>query len=209
MARYTEASCRLCRAEGQKLFLKSSRCYSGKCSVARRSGMPGQHAQRKKSSEYGLQLRAKQTARRYYGVLEKQFKHYYEIVERIKEGKAGENLLAILETRLDNVIYRLGWGNSRPQARQLLLHGNFKINGKKVNIPSCRVCTGDLISVSLKGRASENLKAIIDSNRLRACPKWLERVGGEGFEAKVIDKPHREDIDLEVEETLIIELYSR
>lgn len=210
LARYTGASCRLCRAEGQKLFLKGSRCYSGKCAISRHSNTPGQHGHsKKKSSEYGLQLRAKQKARRYYGVLEKQFEHYYDFAEHIKEGKAGENLLAILESRLDNVIYRLGWGNSRAQARQFLVHGKFKINGKKVNIPSFRVRLGDLISVSEKGRNSESLKFIIDSNALRACPKWIERVGNENFEAKIIDKPKREDIDLEVEEALIIELYSK
>ncbi|MDR1364919.1 MAG: 30S ribosomal protein S4 [Oscillospiraceae bacterium] len=210
MARYTGASCRQCRAEGQKLFLKSSRCYTGKCAVLRRSGLPGKNGQnRKKTSEYGLQLRAKQATRRYYGVLEKQFKHYYELAEKIKEGKAGENLLAILELRLDNVIYRIGWGGSRAQSRQLLLHGNFKVNGKKVNIPSYLTQAGDVISITEKSRNLESFKSIIEINRSRTYPKWLEFIDNENFEARIIQIPRREDIDLEVEETLIIELYSK
>ena len=149
MARYTGAVCRLCRREGKKLFLKGERCYSGKCAIARRSYAPGQHGQsRKKSSEYGLQLRAKQQARRYYGVLENQFRHYFELAEKVKEGKTGENLLVILESRFDNVIYRLGWASSRAEARQLIVHKHFSINGKKVNSPSFLVKTGDVININ-------------------------------------------------------------
>ena len=148
MARYTGAVCRICRREGQKLFLKGERCYTGKCAISRRSYAPGQHGQgRKKVSEYGLQLRAKQKTRRYYGVLEKQFRHYYDLATRVKEGKTGENLLAILETRLDNVVYRLGWASSRAEARQLVVHGHFMVNGRRVDIPSYLVSVGDVVSI--------------------------------------------------------------
>lgn len=209
MARYTGAVCRLCRREGQKLFLKGERCYTGKCSVARRSYAPGQHGQgRKKVSEYGLQLRAKQKTKRYYGVLERQFRYYYELAETLKEGKAGENLLAILESRLDNVIYRIGWGSSRPEARQLVLHGHFTVNGQKVNIASFLVRPGDIISIAEKSRTNPKVKDIIDANGSRPVVKWIE-VNNDNFEAKILDKVSREDIDLEVEETLIVELYSK
>ena len=209
MARYTGAVCRLCRREGQKLFLKGERCYTGKCSIARRSYAPGQHGQgRKKSSEYGLQLRAKQKARRYYGVLEHQFAHYYEMAAAMKEGKKGENLLAILESRLDNVVYRLGWANSRAEARQLVVHRHFSVNGRKVNIPSYLVKVGDVISINEKSRDSVKIKSILEANGSRPVPKWLE-VNNDKFEAKKIAMPSREDIDLDVEETLIVELYSK
>lgn len=209
MARYTGAVCRLCRREGKKLFLKGERCYSGKCAIARRSYAPGQHGQsRKKSSEYGLQLRAKQQARRYYGVLENQFRHYFELAEKIKEGKTGENLLAILESRFDNVIYRLGWASSRAEARQLIVHKHFSINGKKVNIPSFLVKTGDVININEKSHSCIKIKSVLESNGSRPVPKWLE-VSNEKLEAKMVAMPSREDIDLDVEETLIVELYSK
>ena len=209
MARYTGAVCRLCRREGKKLFLKGERCYSGKCAIARRSYAPGQHGQsRKKSSEYGLQLRAKQQARRYYGVLENQFRHYFELAEKVKEGKTGENLLAILESRLDNVIYRLGWASSRAEARQLVVHKHFSINGKKVNIPSFLVKTGDVININEKSHSCIKIKSVLESNGSRPVPKWLE-VSNEKLEAKMVAMPSREDIDLDVEETLIVELYSK
>ena len=209
MARYTGAVCRLCRREGKKLFLKGERCYSGKCAIARRSYAPGQHGQsRKKSSEYGLQLRAKQQARRYYGVLENQFRHYFELAEKVKEGKTGENLLAILESRLDNVIYRLGWASSRAEARQLIVHKHFSINGKKVNIPSFLVKTGDVININEKSHSCIKIKSVLESNGSRLVPKWLE-VSNEKLEAKMVAMPSREDIDLDVEETLIVELYSK
>lgn len=209
MARYTGAVCKLCRREGQKLFLKGERCYTGKCSVSKRNYAPGQHGQgRKKVSEYGLQLRAKQKTRRYYGVLEKQFKHYYELAEMVKEGKTGENLLSILESRLDNIIYRAGWASSRPEARQLVLHRHFMVNGNRVNIPSYLVKVGDVISINEKSRSSQKIKDTLEINGSRPVVKWLE-VNNDTFEAKVIDSAKREDIDLEVEETLIVELYSK
>lgn len=209
MARYTGAVCRLCRREGQKLFLKGDRCYSGKCAISRRSYAPGQHGQgRKKYSEYGLQLRAKQKARRYYGVLEKQFAHYFDLATKIKEGKKGENLLAILESRLDNIVYRLGWASSRAEARQLVVHKHFNVNGHKANIPSLLVKVGDVISIDEKSRDNAKIKSVIESNSSRIVPKWLE-LNSEKFEAKKIAMPAREDIDLDVEETLIVELYSK
>lgn len=209
MARYTGAVCRLCRREGQKLFLKGERCYSGKCAISRRSYAPGQHGQaRKKYSEYGLQLRAKQKARRYYGVLEKQFAHYFDLATKIKEGKKGENLLAILESRLDNVVYRLGWASSRAEARQLVVHKHFNVNGHKANIPSLLVKVGDVISIDEKSRDNTKIKSVIEANSSRIVPKWLE-LNSEKFEAKKLAMPAREDIDLDVEETLIVELYSK
>ena len=209
MARYTGAVCRICRREGQKLFLKGERCYTGKCAFARRSYAPGQHGQgRKKSSEYGLQLRAKQKARYYYGVLEHQFAHYFELATKMKEGKKGENLLAILESRLDNIIYRLGWASSRAEARQLVVHGHFSVNGRRVNIPSYLVRVDDVVSINEKSRDSVKIKSIIEANSEKIVPKWLE-LNGEKFEAKKIAMPSREDINLDVQETLIVELYSK
>ena len=209
MARYTGAVCRIFRREGQKLFLKGERCYTGKCAISRRSYAPGQHGQgRKKVSEYGLQLRAKQKTRRYYGVLEKQFRHYYDLATRVKEGKTGENLLAILETRLDNVVYRLGWASSRAEARQLVVHGHFMVNGRRVDIPSYLVSVGDVVSISEKSRSSEKFKSLVEANGSRPVPQWLE-TKAESYEAKIVALPKREDIDLEVEETLIVELYSK
>ncbi len=208
MARYTGAVCRLCRREGRKLFLKGDRCYSDKCGVARRAYAPGQHGQgRKKVSEYGLQLRAKQSTRRYYGVLENQFRHYYELAEK-KQGKTGEALLAILESRLDNVIYRLGFANSRAEARQLVVHRHFLVDGKKVNIPSYLTKVGQVITICEKSKQSEKFKSILEANASRPIPKWLD-VDRNTLEAKIIAVPTREDIDLEVEETLIVELYSK
>ncbi len=208
MARYTGAVCRLCRREGQKLFLKGERCYTDKCAISRRSYFPGQHGQgRKKNSEYGIQLRAKQMTRRYYGVLEKQFRHYYELATK-KEGKTGEALLSILETRLDNVVYRLGFASSRAEARQLVVHGHFMINARKVDIPSYLVKLDEVISICDKSRESAKIKALLESNSSRPVPKWLE-VSRETYEAKVLSFPKREDIDLAVEETLIVELYSK
>lgn len=209
MARYTGAVCRLCRREGQKLFLKGERCYTGKCAFARRSYAPGQHGQgRKKSSEYGLQLRAKQKARRYYGVLENQFADYFDKATKIKEGKTGENLLSILESRLDNVVYRLGWANSRAEARQLIVHEHFTLGGNKVSIPSLLIKTGDVIGISEKSAKSAKFKSILETNGSRPIPKWLE-VNNETLTAKKLAMPAREDIDLDVEETLIVELYSK
>lgn len=208
MARYTESVCKLCRREGQKLFLKGDRCYSDKCSVNRRSYAPGQHGQaRKKVSEYGMQLRAKQKARRYYGVLERQFSRYYDIAAS-KTGMTGENLLRLLETRLDNTVFRLGFAGSHAQARQLVTHGHFQINGKKASIPSMRVKAGDVITLKESSRSSEAIKAILEANAARPVPKWLD-VDRNTLEAKVVALPNREDIDLPVEEHLIVEFYSK
>ena len=208
MARYTEAVCKLCRREGQKLFLKGQRCYTDKCAINRRAYAPGQHGQgRKKTSEYGMQLRAKQVARRYYGVLEGQFRGYYEMATK-REGKTGDALLAILESRLDNVVYRLGWASSRAEARQLVVHGHFNVNGKRVDIPSYLTRVGEVISIRENSRQSAKIKAVVEENASRPCPKWLE-VNRENLEGKIVAVPAREDIDLEVDETLIVELYSK
>ncbi len=208
MARYTGAVCRLCRREGQKLFLKGDRCYTDKCAISRRSYAPGQHGQgRKKVSEYGLQLRAKQTTRRYYGVLEGQFRHYYELAEK-REGKTGEVLLALLESRLDNVIYRLGFASSRAEARQLVVHGHFTVNGRRVNIPSYLTKVGDVISIAEKSRNSDKIKGVLEATAAHVIPKWIDLDRGT-LEAKIVAVPEREDIDLPVEETLIVELYSK
>ena len=172
MARYTGPACKLCRREGKKLYLKGERCTSGKCALDRRSTAPGQHgAAKKKMGEYGLQLREKQTTKRYYGVLERQFRNYYDEAAR-KEGMTGENLLLLLERRLDNVVYRLGFAQSRRDARQLVLHAHFTVNGKKVNIPSLIVKAGDVIAVKEASRSSDKFKAMTEKNVI--VPKWLE-----------------------------------
>ena len=208
MARYTGSVCRLCRREGQKLFLKGERCYSEKCSVGRRAYAPGQHGQgRKKSSEYGLQLRAKQRARRFYGVNEVQFHHYFEIAER-KQGVTGENLLRILESRLDNVVYRAGYASSRAEARQLVGHGHFEVNGHRVDIASYLLKAGDEITVCEKSRASEKLKAVVEANSARPVPTWMD-VNRDAWSVKVINLPERDAIDAPVEEQLIVEFYSK
>ncbi|OFI06865.1 30S ribosomal protein S4 [Clostridium acetireducens DSM 10703] len=206
MARYTEANCRICRREGLKLFLKGDRCYTDKCAFDRRPYAPGQHGQgRKKISNYGLQLREKQKARRIYGVLEKQFRTYYKNAEK-KRGITGENLLRFLEMRLDNVIYRLGYGNSRKEARQLVTHGHFLVNGKKVDIPSYSLSVNDLIAVSEKSRATEKFKTFAENPK--TLPSWIQG-NPENFEAKIVAEPSREDIDVPINETLIVELYSK
>ena len=208
MARYTGAVCRLCRREGLKLFLKGTRCYTDKCAISKRAYAPGQHGQaRKKMSEYGLQLREKQKTRRYYGVLEGQFEGYYEMAVK-KAGITGENLLTILETRLDNAVYRLGWGTSRPEARQLVKHGHFEVNGQRVDIPSYLIKAGDTITLKEKSRSSEKIKAVLDITDSRVIPGWLS-VDKNTLTASVIRMPVREDIDLAVEEHLIVELYSK
>lgn len=208
MARYTGAVCRLCRREGQKLFLKGERCYSDKCSVALRGYAPGQHGQgRKKSSEYGMQLRAKQTARRFYGVQENQFHHYFEIAER-KQGITGDNLLRILESRLDNVVYRVGFASSRAEARQLVGHGHFEVNGKRVDIASYLLKAGDEISICEKSRSSEKIKAVVEANSARPVPQWID-VNRDQLTAKVIALPTRDQIEAPVDEQLIVEFYSK
>lgn len=208
MARYTEASCRLCRREGEKLFLKGERCYTDKCSIAKRPTAPGQHgAQKKKLSEYGVQLREKQKVRRFYGVLEGQFSKYFEMAAR-RKGITGENLLQILELRLDNAVYRLGMATSRPEARQLVSHGLFTVNGKRVNIPSYILKVGDVVALADKAKSSPKTKAISDIAGGKVIPKWLE-YNAENFVGKVIALPAREDIDLPIKEHLIVELYSK
>ena len=208
MARYTGAVCRLCRREGKKLFLKGERCYSEKCSVGIRAYAPGQHGQgRKKSSEYGLQLRAKQTARRFYGVQENQFHHYFEIAER-KPGITGDNLFKILESRLDNVVYRVGFASSRAEARQLVGHGHFEVNGKRVDIASNLLKAGDVVSICEKSRSLDKIKAVVEANSARPTPEWID-VDKTALTAKVVALPNREQIDAPVEDQLIVELYSK
>ena len=209
MARYTGAVCRMCRREGQKLFLKGEKCYGDKCAmVSRKEGAPGQHGQsRKKVSEYGLQLRAKQKTRRYYGVLEGQFFHYFELASK-KQGIAGENLLRILESRLDNVVYRLGFASSRAQARQLVVHGHFTVNGTRVDIPSYLIKEGDTVAVCDKSKSLDSMKSLIEQNGSRPIPMWLE-FNKDALNAKVARLANRDEIDLDVEEHLIVELYSK
>ena len=208
MARYTDAVCRLCRRENQKLFLKGDRCYTDKCAADRRPYPPGQHGQgRTKTSEYGIQLREKQKAKRYYGVLESQFHSYYKMAAR-RKGKTGENLLSILEARMDNVVYRLGFAMSRAEARQLVLHGHFLINGRKVNIPSFQVKPGMIVSLKEKSRSLDKLKAVIEANAFRQPPKWLD-YDANSMVAKVTSLPYREEIDIPIEEQLIVEFYSK
>ena len=206
MARYTGPSCRLCRREGKKLFLKGDRCYSDMCAVTRRASLPGQHGKgRKKVSEYGIQLRAKQSTRRYYGVLESQFAEYFNMAER-KPGMTGENLLRILESRIDNVVYRCGFAASRKEARQLVRYGHYSLNGHKANIPSILLKAGDVITVNTTD--SDKIKNVVDANSARPKPQWLD-VDTAKLTAKVIQLPNREDIDFDVEEHLIVELYSK
>lgn len=206
MARYTGATCRLCRREGMKLNLKGDRCFTDKCAFARRGYAPGQHGQsKKKMSNYGLQLREKQKAKRIYGILESQFRKYYEKADKSR-GITGENLLRLLEVRLDNVVYRLGYGNSRQEARQLVTHGHFTVNGKKVDIPSYSLTANEVISPCAKSRATEKFKVFAENPK--TLPNWLS-ADAEKFEGKVLAQPNREDIDVPVNETLIIELYSK
>lgn len=208
MARYTEAVCRLCRREGVKLYLKGDRCYSDKCAVSRRPQAPGQHGgNRRKQSEYGIQLREKQKARRIYGVLENQFENYFRKAENMK-GITGENLLQLLERRLDNVVYRLGFASSRPQARQIVRHGHITVNGKKVNIPSYLVEVGDVIAVKERSASEiEHFKALREGTG-KSVAQWLS-VDYEKLEGKVEALPARSDIDYEIQEHLIVELYSK
>ena len=208
MARYTDAACRICRREGDKLFLKGDRCYSDKCAIARRTYAPGQHGQgRKKLSEYGQQLREKQKTKRYYGLLENQFYHYFELAEKMP-GMAGENLLKLLESRLDNVVYRAGFAMSRPEARQLVNHAHFTVNGKKVNIPSYLCKAGDVIAIKADSMSSDKFKLTLEANASRPALNWLsvDRTKGQ---ANVVSLPDRSEIDLVVEENRIVELYSK
>lgn len=207
MARYTDANCRLCRREGQKLFLKGERCYSQKCALERRAFPPGQNGQgrRSKISDYGLQLREKQKTKRFYGLQETQFRNLFDKAAR-KQGITGENLLILLETRLDNVVFRLGFASSRKEARQLVTHGHFQVNGKKVNIPSYEVKAGDVITVKEKSQSSPKFKEVKDMTI--TVPSWMT-VDVQKLEGKVVTIPTREEIDTPIAEHLIVELYSK
>ena len=208
MARYKDEQCRICRREGQKLFLKGTRCYSDKCSISRRNYAPGQNGQKKKKlSEYGTQLREKQKTKAFYGVSEKQFRRYFDLASRTR-GKTGEVLLQILESRLDNVVYRLGFASSRAQARMQVTHGDFEVNGQKVDIPSYLVKAGDVISVREIRKDNGTIKLSVEENASRPVPAWLEK-DAEKLSGKVITLASREDVDLPVEEHLIVELYSK
>lgn len=206
MSRYTDANCKLCRREGQKLFLKGERCYSSKCAIERRNYAPGQHGQaRKKTSDYGLQLREKQKAKRFYGMQEKQFRNLFAKAAK-RAGKTGDNLLILLETRLDNCVYRLGFASSRKEARQLVVHGHFTVNGKKACAPAMELKAGDVIAVKEKSTNSPKFKEIKEMSI--TVPSWMA-VDVDKLEGKVVAMPTREEIDTPVAEHLIVELYSK
>lgn len=209
MARYTGPVCRLCRREGEKLFLKGEKCYTEKCPVDRRPYPPGQHGQgrRTRLTEYGIHLREKQKLRRIYGVLERQFRRYYQEASR-RKGVTGETLLQLLECRLDNVVYRLGFAPSRAAARQLVMHGHFTVNGKKMDIPSARVKVGDVIAVRERSRNIAMIKESVQAAQSRGVPDWLE-LDADGLKGTVKSLPTREQIDVRVQEHLIVEHYSR
>lgn len=210
MAKYTGPACRLCRREGTKLFLKGDRCFSDKCSVSRRAQAPGQHGVgtgRKRVKEYGLQLREKQKAKRYYGILEKQFKNYFVKADK-KEGQTGENLLTMIERRLDNVVYRMGMAGSRREARQLVRHGHFRVNGRKVDIPSYITKKGDVITLREQSRKSPKIKMLVENISARSVPAWIS-MDKENIQATITALPVRTDIDFPIEEHLIVELYSK
>ncbi len=208
MARYRESVCRLCRREGMKLFLKGDRCFTNKCAIERRNFPPGQHGKRRsKILGYGIQLREKQKLKRFYGVLEGQFRLTFEAAERMR-GVTGENLLSLLERRLDNVVHRLGFSGSRAQARQLVRHGHVRVNGKKVNVPSYVVGTGAVVSVKEKSKTNPLIAGAVETAKGRGIPAWLELNASE-FQGKVVTLPKREDVALQVNEKLIVELYSK
>ena len=208
MAKYTGPACRQCRREGVKLFSKGERCFTEKCAMNRRTGAPGQHgAARKKVSEYGLQLREVQKAKRYYGIPERQFRNYFKIADS-KEGMAGENLLTLIERRLDNVVFRMGMGESRRDARQLVTHGHFLVNGKRADIPSIILRAGDVVTVKDTSRKSEKIKTLVENLDNRTFPAWLD-VDKQNVTATVSTLPKREDIDFPFEEHFIVEWYSK
>jgi small subunit ribosomal protein S4 len=207
MAKYTDSSCRICRREGTKLFLKGDRCFSPKCAIAKRPTPPGQHAlSRKKISEYGLQLREKQKTKKAYGLLEKQFSKYYVMGDRMR-GQTGENMLRLLELRLDNVVYRMGVCVSRAQARQIVNHSHITVNGKKVNIPSYQCKSGDVIAVKESKKGNKFFDEVKAKKKLN-LPKWVE-FDSEKLEGKVLALPERDDLDLSISENMIVELYSK
>jgi small subunit ribosomal protein S4 len=208
VARYRESVCRLCRREAMKLFLKGDRCFTNKCAIERRNFPPGQHGKRRsKILGYGIQLREKQKLKRFYGVLEGQFRLTFEAAERMR-GVTGENLLSLLERRLDNVVHRLGFSGSRAQARQLVRHGHVRVNGKKVNVPSYVVVAGAVVSVKEKSKANPLIAGAVETAKGRGVPAWLELNASE-FQGKVVALPKREDVALQVNEKLIVELYSK
>lgn len=208
MARYREALCRLCRREGMKLFLKGTRCYTEKCAFERRKYPPGQHGHNKgKLSDYGLQLREKQKVKRMYGVMERQFKNYFEKATKMK-GVTGENLLKLLERRIDNAVYRMGFALNRRQARQLVRHGFFMVNGIKVDIPSFLLRPGDVIELNQAGKESEIIKENLALNEQKGFPAWVE-VNIEEMKAKFVRIPERDEMQLPVQEQLIVEFYSK
>lgn len=208
MARYTGPVCRLCRVEGTKLYLKGERCFTEKCAVERRNYAPGQHGQKRaKRSDYGVQLREKQKVKRIYGILERQFEGYFEKATK-KKGVTGETLLITLERRLDNVVYRLGFSSSRAQARQLVLHGHFLVDGKRVNIPSFLVSKNQKIQLKAKSQKIEKIKKSLEATERRGIPKWLTVESG-SFTGTVVDLPKREDIAADIQEQFIVELYSK
>jgi len=208
MARYTGPVCRLCRREGIKLFLKGDRCYSDKCALERRNYAPGQHGQaRRKLTEYGMHLREKQRLKRFYGVLERQFRRYFDQASR-RKGKTGEALLQMLELRLDNVVYRLGFASSRRQARQLVVHGHFAVNGRPVDRPSYALRVGDVVSVRETSREVALLRENVDRAAARGVPQWLE-LNPERLEGRVLTLPRRDQVDAPVNEQLVVEYYSR
>lgn len=207
MSRYTGPVCRLCRREGMKLYLKGDRCYSDRCAITKRNYAPGQHGQsRKKVTEYGLQLREKQKVRRFYGINESQMAKYFNMADRM-HGITGENLLKILELRLDNVVYRMGFASSRAEARQLVTHGHFLLNGAKANIPSLITSVGDVIQVKDRSRNSAKLKEVVENHNGNSVP-WLN-IDLDQLKGTIVAEPTREDIDIPVEEHLIVELYSK
>ena len=207
MSRYTGPVCRLCRREGLKLYLKGDKCYTDKCPISNRNFPPGQHGQgRKKVTEYGLQLREKQKVRRFYGIQESQMRKYFAMADKM-EGITGENLLRTLELRLDNVVYRMGFGNSRKEARQLVRHGHFLVNGSKVDIPSYLMKNGDTVEVKAKSKSSVKFKELVEDHRGNSV-KWID-VSPEDMKGRIVAEPARDDIDIPIEEHLIIELYSR
>ncbi len=208
MARYKDAVCRLCRREGTKLFLKGDRCFSAKCGIERRAYPPGQHGQgRARFSDYGVQLREQQKVKRMYGLLEKQFADTMSRASRMK-GRAGENLLVLLERRLDNVIFRMGFSTSRAEARQLVRHSHFLINGRRASIPSLIVMPGAVISVAEKSRKIARIAGALETLESRSVPQWVE-INKETFEGTVKSLPVREDITMPIQEQLIVEWYSR
>lgn len=208
MAKYTDAKCRLCRREGGKLFLKGEKCFSDKCPVEKRAYAPGQHGQRRgRSSDYGLQLREKQKVRRIYGVLEGQFRHYYEKADRSK-GVTGEILLQLLERRLDNIVYRMGFGASRAEARQVVRHNHVLVNGQRVNIPSYQVKAGDVVEIAEGAKEHLRIKAALEAGESRGFPEWME-IDSKAMRGTVKSLPVRTDLPSEINEHMIVELYSK